>query len=350
MVKSLKISFWNITVLLSAVMAGLCSCNPQSELRPILGFSPYVDQTVPYTGGEFKITVQSNLDWTVRLETKQGLEPEWCHLSKSAGFGADSVFVLIDQNPAEGELRQANLIFAEARAGGQASGGVPEKGFAIMQRAWVNPGLDLFTVITDDAFLAYCQPFDTDSDGVLSVAEAEQVKSINVTGYEDITSLEGITYFSELTSLQCAQTGIDTLSVVNLFELRTLDYSGTPIRTAVDLAACPKLTTLNCSNTAITTLDVTRNPELAYLRCNNTPLSVLDVSHCPELRELWCAHTRLQALDISLNEYLGRLEADPNPLLTVIYVSDDFKIGMPPSDFHIPTTTINPAHYERKER
>ncbi len=202
----------------------------------------------------------------------------------------------------------------------------------------------------DSALRVYCQQFDKDGDGILSLEEAEAVREINVTGYEDIKSLEGITGFSGLTSLRCAQTGIDTLWVVGLSELETLDYSNTAVRHAPDVSSCPKLVTLNCSHTAITALDVTKNPALANLRCNNTAITALDVTHCPDLGEIWCAHTQLSALDISLNEYLTRLEADPNELLRVVYVADDFPINAPPSNFHIPSLTLNPAHYEYKER
>lgn len=135
---------------------------------------------------------------------------------------------------------------------------------------------DVFTKITDPAFKAYCEQFDTDGDGILSLAEAGAVTSIDVSG-QDIASLAGIEYFTALTELICFG---------NLL-------------TELDVSALASLTTLNCWGNRLTELDVSRNKALEILECDENWLTVLDVSGLVSLSKLYCSWNELTELDVS---------------------------------------------------
>lgn len=91
---------------------------------------------------------------------------------------------------------------------------------------------------------------DKDKDSIISPAEAEIVRSLNISGY-NISDLTGIKYFINLETLFCSQ---------NL--LTILDLSG---------------------NTALKKLDIQRNQ-----------LIVLDISHNTALEELFCNDNNLR--------------------------------------------------------
>ena len=113
--------------------------------------------------------------------------------------------------------------------------------------------------------------FDTNKDGVLSRSEADAVKWIYVKKYdyaldsekelhyltrsENIYSLKGIEYFSELTELYCSGNQLTTL----------------------DVSKNTKLEKLDCWGNQLTTLDLSKNTKLEFLWCD-TNLEVIGYS------------------------------------------------------------------------
>ena len=86
----------------------------------------------------------------------------------------------------------------------------------------------------DAGFRAVVKTFDTDNDNRLSSEEIENATTINCSG-RNISSLNGIEYFTELRSL-------------------------------------------NCSSNKLKTLDISRNSSLNYLNCRSNEITQLDVS------------------------------------------------------------------------
>ena len=88
---------------------------------------------------------------------------------------------------------------------------------------------------------------DKNGDGFLGKSEIAKVTSLNVNG-RSITSLTGIEYFTELTSLDCSTNSLTSLNLSNN----------------------TKLTKLFCSNNRLTALDVSKNTALTTLDCPTT--------------------------------------------------------------------------------
>lgn len=220
--------------------------------------------------------------------------------------------------------------------------------------------------ISDAAFKQYLlSNFDTDYDGEISVEEALAITAIYV-NTANITSLQGIEFFTNLRELQCDAyyngrlTSLDvshnpelTFLSCQCNQLKSLDVShNTKLRTlscnvnlltqidvsmnkslvyfacpgnqiqSLDVRMLPELTRLICNDNRLAALDVSQNQVLLELHCGNNRLSALDVSHNTRLQTLTCFNNQLRTLDLTGNPYLSSLRCDRNPYLgTIILLS-----------------------------
>lgn len=126
-----------------------------------------------------------------------------------------------------------------------------------------------------------------DNEGNLNLTQRDidETTSLNLNA-KQLTSLEGLDCFVNLTSLDCSQNQL----------------------TEIDCSRFSKLTDFNCSNNSLTALDLTNLTELEFLYCSNNNLSNLDVSNNPKLKTLDCNDNNLPTLDISTLRELTRLD------------------------------------------
>ncbi|MDR2955034.1 MAG: hypothetical protein LBV43_08130 [Prevotella sp.] len=110
---------------------------------------------------------------------------------------------------------------------------------------------DVFGAITDDVFREYCAEYDMNGDGLFNEFEIRQVLDIVLSGSE-VKSLAGIEYFTSLETLDCNNTGLESL----------------------DISKNIKLEVLKCENTSISELDISKNVKLTRLDCRNIPATV----------------------------------------------------------------------------
>ena len=183
------------------------------------------------------------------------------------------------------------------------------------QMDWMNPlkaeieydEENTFVPFEDANFKAYCVGnFDTNSDGEISIAEAKLVTSISVLtdkNHQDITSLKGLEFFTNLTTLSCI--GYDSSGD----DLGQLTY--------IDMSNNTALTDLWCYNNQLTSLDVSHNTALIYLNCSCNQLTSLDMSNNTALTYLYCYVNQLTSLDVSHNTALTLLRCDSNQLTSL---------------------------------
>ena len=194
-------------------------------------------------------------------------------------------------------------------------------------------GDDTVIRFADANFKAYCLAgYDYNQDGELTVAEALSITKIDVVT-DDIASLQGIAYFSNLRYLTCRGTRQwnSTLGVEEIFgsltgldvskntKLTNLDCSNNKL-TGLNISGNAKLFSLTCDYNQLTGIDVTNKPELSYFDCDYNQLSQLDVSLCTELVSLSCMHNLLATLDVSHNLKLTILSCRWNPSLLEIWL------------------------------
>jgi uncharacterized protein YjdB/Leucine-rich repeat (LRR) protein len=183
------------------------------------------------------------------------------------------------------------------------------------------------TSFPSDKFRSYILEKLNASEGdVLTENMAAGITEISLAGQNDIKDLTGIGYFTNLTYLDCSQTGISTLDISNLTNLTYLDCSynslsalniqyntnlvelycdnnGTGFNT-LNLDANTKLQVLSCSNNPIASLSLTENKDITYLACSNTSITSIDVSGCESLKLLDCSKTTIPRLDLTNNSNL----------------------------------------------
>lgn len=166
----------------------------------------------------------------------------------------------------------------------------------------------------DNRFAALVLQFDKNNDGVLQRSEAELVTEINVDG-QNIESLQGIEYFTNLEVLACSINVLDSLDVSHNTKLREL-YCHSNRIAVLDVTMLPNLEVLNCRGNRLSKLDVTNNPKLVMLKCGmnggrsyeDLGITQIDVTHNPELEELDVYYLNLSELDVTHNPKLRVLD------------------------------------------
>ena len=200
---------------------------------------------------------------------------------------------------------------------------------------------------------------DANNDGEIDVAEAEMITGLNVSGTfepgEDILSLEGIQYFTNLKNFNCKWNGLASLNLTMLSllevltcsrnQLASLDVSGlnnlqqlncsdnslsfidvsnlqnleelscfSNQLTSLYLAGAGSLSILGCSSNQLTTLDLTGLSNLLELNCSYNQLSTLDLTGVPNLSSLWCPFNQLTTMNVEPLENLEALDCSNNQL------------------------------------
>lgn len=125
---------------------------------------------------------------------------------------------------------------------------------------------------------------DTDGDGKISAAEAEQVLVLKI-GKIDADALLALHRFPNLERL----------------EMREIDAS------SLDLSKNRKLKHLICCGCNITVLDLSQNVALEYVDCSSNQLTTLDVSKNTSLDNLYCDYNPLKTLYVTSGHKFGHL-------------------------------------------
>ena len=163
------------------------------------------------------------------------------------------------------------------------------------------------TNFPDTNFRQYVKgEFDRDGNEVLSADEIAAADTIFVTG-KPITSIEGIAYFTALTSLMCSNTKLTTLDTSYNTELVFLECNEVPTLTTLNVSENKDLKTLYCKHNALTALDLTNNSALEKLECGDNELTTLDLSKNTELKYFGCFNSKLSSLDLTNNTNLEEL-------------------------------------------
>jgi Leucine-rich repeat (LRR) protein len=167
----------------------------------------------------------------------------------------------------------------------------------------------------DDNFREYLLDQDYGKDGVLTEREIMNITDMDVYDME-ISSLQGIEYFTALTMLDCEDNELTTLDISKNTALVKLYCSWNHL-TSLDITNNVALKRLLCYDNELTSLDVSKNTALTYLDCEENKITALDVSMCTELESLTCGYNELTQLDISNLTYLERLYCYDNYLTTL---------------------------------
>ena len=363
-----KLFFATFVALSATAVIAFSSCKEHCEVDGIAVFELSQSEFQVANSGEIvSVKVASKVNWTAEtaedwiklkaedIESVDGREADddfASSIDKPFNFdragGYVTVEIEIAENPAAAE-RNGEIIFTTSDmqtftvSVTQMAGGAEDDN----NNGSGNDNNDDFPedmelMFPDPIFRAYVMDmFDTDKDGRISKEEAEKVTYINVNGYaavkgyaEEIASLEGVQYFTNLTrlvcdnnklteldlthntaltELSCSYNQLTTLNVIGCSALYYLWCENNQLET-LNVSGCPALTVLVCYSNKLTELDVTQNSALEYLSCYTNQLTKLDVTQNTALGELRCSSNQLTTLDVTQNPALEALGCSSNQL------------------------------------
>ena len=182
------------------------------------------------------------------------------------------------------------------------------------------------TNFPDAVFRAELEKKSYGEDGVLTPEEISKIDRLSINNPK-ITSLQGIQYFTELTSIYIANTKITNLDLIGLNKMDTIHMA---------YISLPALKNLSCTNNGLTTLSIDA-PALELLKCQGNKLTSLSVDgskvrsiecynnelqtlslNTPALEVLSCSDNQLTSLDVSDIKTLTSVTYDNNPPLKTL--------------------------------
>jgi hypothetical protein len=133
------------------------------------------------------------------------------------------------------------------------------------------------------------------ADDVLTAAELATYKDMNVAyNHNNIASLQGIEFFTNLNVLNCNTNKLTSVNLSNNKQLEWLIIYRNQL-TSLDMTSNTRLKYLRCwQNTTMTSLNVAGLTQLIELDCNGCNLSTLNISGCTGLQLLKVYGNNLQ--------------------------------------------------------
>lgn len=161
-------------------------------------------------------------------------------------------------------------------------------------------------------FLLSLNNINTNMDGEISEAEANAFSgSLNCSAF-NISSLEGIQYFTNLIALDCSNNNLSDLSMLSLNT---------------------NLETLGCAGNQLTSLDVSANVNLVNLYCNNNLLTSLNVANGN--------NTNFQSFSATANPNLTCIQVDDVDYAQANWTGGNFQFNATLSEDCLNFCTVN---------
>jgi Leucine-rich repeat (LRR) protein len=136
---------------------------------------------------------------------------------------------------------------------------------------------------------------DTSGDGAIQQSEALTVTSLDLKS-SNIASLNGLEFFSNLTSLDCRFNQILSFNATALTNLVTLDCSVNRLTTLL-VNGLTQLQTLNCGINRLSTLNLSGLNNLQTFLFSSNNFSALNVSGLPNLQSIDLSHNPITSLN-----------------------------------------------------
>jgi Secretion system C-terminal sorting domain len=162
---------------------------------------------------------------------------------------------------------------------------------------------------------------DSNNDGEIQVSEALLVTGLNMntsvtTPTNDILSLEGIQYFTNVKRIRCMGNQLTSLDVSMLPSLEYLNC-GHNLISSLNVSGLNHLELLWCDNNLLTTLNISGLPALKTVFCQDNHLTSLNLNELPVFIDLICSNNDLAELHLNNITSIRELLADGNMLTSM---------------------------------
>ncbi|MBR3474405.1 MAG: hypothetical protein IKH34_05005 [Oscillospiraceae bacterium] len=169
--------------------------------------------------------------------------------------------------------------------------------------------------------------FDTNGDGWLVNAEIAAITSLAMEDYTELTSVQGIGFFTELSYVMIdGSPSLTELDLSQNTKLTGLEIYHNGL-TSLILGEQPALEKILADHNALTAVDLSGAPNLLRLDLRNNQLTELDLSANTALEGLFAYQNKLSSLDLRSNTQLKHLSAEGMDSLTSLNLSGLTKLG-----------------------
>ncbi|WP_052467010.1 DUF7619 domain-containing protein [Psychroserpens damuponensis] len=153
---------------------------------------------------------------------------------------------------------------------------------------------------------------DSNNDGEIQVSEAQAVIGLRIDD-QNITSLDGLEYFTNLEYLNCEG---NLLTAIDISNNSILEYVECDENEIIDLnvSNCTSLNTMICNLNQITNINLANTPSLAFLNCSNNELSNMDLSESANLDTVVATGNPFVSFDVTNNPILKFLSISYSPI------------------------------------
>ena len=243
-----------------------------------------------YPGGEYTISIDSNVPWKVYANYQVGSEKGWIHFDNTEGeSGVSQLVVYVD--PSSHYTREGHVVFELEKNAIYHSVQVHQQGKLDREMS------DLFS----PAFWDYImkkelihQALEQDR-GKVWFYNILNVKKLDLSG-ETFDFMADLAYFEQLEELSVSGCGLTEFTTF-MPGLKKLNCEHNRL-TRLDPELFPSLSKLYCMDNQITEIDPEAWPSLAILQCPSNPLLTIDVSSTTRLNTLHCYDTPIAELVI----------------------------------------------------
>lgn len=177
----------------------------------------------------------------------------------------------------------------------------------------IDPNLNVLEKITDPVFKEYIKvlirigSIKAASPDILTYAEARVITDLsftNTANKQNMTSLEGIEYFTGLEDLRLNYTAVSYVDLSKNVRIKEISFAGCIADTITIISPSVEyISGVTSKNNAV----IIKARNLTALRCSDSKMTMLDVSECPFLKDLRCGGCRINRLDVSNNTALTLL-------------------------------------------
>ncbi|MDN3677614.1 leucine-rich repeat domain-containing protein [Flavobacterium paronense] len=150
---------------------------------------------------------------------------------------------------------------------------------------------------------------DINNDNEIQVTEALNVAQLNVStnsiATNNISSMDGIQYFTNLTYLDCSSNSITDLNLTALINLQFLQANNGTL-SSLNVTGLNNLIKLYCYNNTMSALNLSGLTNLQWLWCENNSITSLDFNGLTALKYAFCSNNQLSSIINTAN--LGIIE------------------------------------------
>ncbi len=176
-------------------------------------------------------------------------------------------------------------------------------------------------------------------DNEIQITEAAAFSGTLNVSNASIQNMNGIQFFSRISSLNCSNNDMTLLDISNNLSLNRLDCSNNQLL-ELNLSNLYNITFIDVHNNLLPSLNVLSCIDLATLVCHHNKIERLDLSTTTELVKLDCSFNNLSVLELTKTRILQKIDCSNNQLV-VLNIANGNNQALVSADFDAKNNLLN---------